>query len=237
MHYDFKQKLNKLDSNAYVGLQIPEIDRILNRALNLYVLLIAYPRLQNSIFGFEKIQRTIDDIRPLVIDDKTVCSIIVNPNEAKLGLGILPDDYMYYLSSTFIAKKNDITKRLDVHVAKHGENIFNSFDSSDFEWGVVNVIFNNKGIQAKLKDFEIVTFNIDYIKTHPYMHNAENFGNGLYKLPSGKSLVGFQDCILPESTHDEITDLAVLLTTNDLNLSDVYQLKKDISITKQNIIN
>ena len=51
MHYDFKQKLNRVDTNTYSGLRVPEIDRSLNNAINLYMLLIAEPRLRNQ-FGY-----------------------------------------------------------------------------------------------------------------------------------------------------------------------------------------
>ena len=44
MHYDFKTKLNKLDSNLYRNLQIPEIDRKLNEAMFIFIKSIAEPR-------------------------------------------------------------------------------------------------------------------------------------------------------------------------------------------------
>jgi len=34
MHYDFKQKFNKIDSQKNKGLLVPEIDWLLNEALN-----------------------------------------------------------------------------------------------------------------------------------------------------------------------------------------------------------
>ena len=44
MHYDFKKKLNKIDSQQKKNLLIPEIDWTLNEAQNLYVDIIAQPR-------------------------------------------------------------------------------------------------------------------------------------------------------------------------------------------------
>jgi hypothetical protein len=46
-----------------------------------------------------------------------------------------------------------------------------------------------------------------------------------YTLPDGTVLVGSQDCELPEHTHREIVDIAVLITTGDLQSGD-YQLKQ-----------
>ena len=70
--------------------------------------------------------------------------------------------------------------------------------------------------------FEITGVDIVYIKKHPYMHNAEDFGNSGYKRPgTGIILTGTQNCILDEHTHNEIVDLAVMLAQSsiqDLNV-------------------
>ena len=36
MHYDFKMKLNKIDSEQYRNLRVPEIDWLLNEILQIY---------------------------------------------------------------------------------------------------------------------------------------------------------------------------------------------------------
>ena len=75
MHYDFKKKLNKVDSQQYRNLLIPEIDWALNEAQNVFVDIVSEPRLRTNL-GFEKSQKNIDDIRTLVISD--LCSTISN---------------------------------------------------------------------------------------------------------------------------------------------------------------
>ena len=55
------------------------------------------------------------------------------------------------------------------------------------------------------------------------MHNAEDFRGGSYELLSGQVLTGFVNCELPEQTHREIVDIAVLLVTGQL--SSDYQAK------------
>ena len=37
MHYDFKQKINKIDSQKYRNLRIPEIDWKLNEAQEIFI--------------------------------------------------------------------------------------------------------------------------------------------------------------------------------------------------------
>jgi len=237
MHYDFKQKLNKIDSNAYTGLKIPEIDRVLNRALNMYILLIAKPRLKSTSKGFEKIQRTIDDLRPLISNNHEL--EVVNSNSSEINYSLDFTNYLYYLSTAkLLCSKGGVEKELNTIVIKHDDRNINSvFFNSDFEWGECNIRFFNYGIKVFTNNFTVKSFSINYITKHPYIHNAENFIGGKYLLPTGKELTGYQDCILDEITHDEIVDLAVLLTTNDLVLSDSYQMKKDVSIMKQIINN
>ena len=43
MHYDFKKKLNKIDSQQNRNLLIPEIDWTLNEAQELFVKITAFP--------------------------------------------------------------------------------------------------------------------------------------------------------------------------------------------------
>ena len=71
MHYDFKKKLNKVDSEQNRNLLVPEIDWALNEAQELFIKMVAEPR-QRSFLGFEKSQRTIDDIRTIVESEQVV---------------------------------------------------------------------------------------------------------------------------------------------------------------------
>ena len=58
------------------------------------------------------------------------------------------------------------------------------------------------------------------------MHNAQGFGISGYTTLTGQALTGIQNCELPEHTHREIVDLAVLLTAGDWSMAD-YQLKQN----------
>ena len=72
MQYDIKFKLNKVDSQQYRNLRIPELDWVINEAYEIFVKSIAEPRTSNYL-GFETSQRTIDDIRTIVASkDKLV---------------------------------------------------------------------------------------------------------------------------------------------------------------------
>ena len=62
MHYDFKKKLNKVDSQQYRNLLIPEIDWALNEAQNVFVDIVSEPRLKTHL-GFEKSQKNIQTLK------------------------------------------------------------------------------------------------------------------------------------------------------------------------------
>lgn len=218
MHYDFKKKLNKVDSQQNRNLLIPEIDWALNEALELYVKIIAQPRMK-SYFGFEVNQRSIDDIRTLVVNNQ--CLNVIN------NVVALPPEYWHFIKGNITMSKDScVNVKGTFHLRQHDDDFENSpFDKSSFEWRTVNGVFFDGGI--KVYDDGTFTNNqlcISYIKKHPYIHNAQDFRTGTYKLPSGIVLTGTSSCVLPEHTHREIVDIAVLLVTGEIQGQD-YQLK------------
>ena len=220
MHYDFKMKLNKLDSQQYKNLRIPEIDWVLNEAAELFVKMVAEPRLRSHL-GFEKSQRNIDDIRTLVTDVEVA---FIN------DVATLPTDYMYYLRGRVAMIKN-CTKLGILKIKQHDDEYeISPFDTSSFEWGEVNGVFKSGGIVIEdANDFTVTSLKLSYIKQIDYMHDAEDFPGGTYNTLSGVALggpgnPGTQDCILPNQTHREVIDIAVLLVTGQLQMPD-YQVK------------
>lgn len=233
MHYDFKKKLNKIDSQQNKNFLIPEIDWTLNEAHELFVKLIAKPRMRNHL-GFETSQRSIDDIRTLVVrpesDPNASISVINN-------IVTLPSNYWHFIKADVTMIKDKCTSRKATFIPREHDDEFeeSTFDNSSFKWKTVNGVFFENGI--KLFDdgtFTNQTFNITYIKELPYIHNAEDFRNGQYKLPSGLLLTGTVDSPLPRHTHREIVDLAVLIATGEIQAAD-YQIKlQKLSINKIN---
>ena len=222
MHYSFKMKLNKIDSQQYANLQVPQIDLLLNEAQEIFIKLIAEPRFPKSYLGFESSQRSIEDIRTLVVEDFLV-------QVSQKGIAALPEDYMYWSNATLLMSKDiciDVPATLTIrqHDDKYKDS---SFDVSSFEWREINGVFNKDGIKLSVPDGTTITkLYITYIKKPAYIHNAKGFGNGTYNLPSGKVLSGSVNCELPEYTHNEIVDIAVMLASGNLEYPD-YSIKKD----------
>jgi hypothetical protein len=227
MHYDFKTKLNKIDSQQYRNLRIPEIDWKLNEAQELFVKMVAKPRLSKSL-GFETSQRSTDDIRTIVVND--YCSAVVN------SIGTLPDNYWHFLSGkTLMDKGQCIGFPSTLKIRQHDDEFENSpFDCSSFEWREVNAVFYESGLKL-YNDGTFInkTLCISYIKKLNYIHNAEDFRSGTYKLPSGTVLTGSEDCVLPEHTHREIVDIAVLLATGEMQLPDFQAKQAKVNLNQR----
>lgn len=231
MHYDIKQKINKVDSQQYRNLRVPEIDWKLNEGVDIFIKSVAEPRINNHL-GFEVNQRTIDDIRTLVKND-------VSLTESQTLYFDLPNDYMFFVSGHVILEREGCEKdrvaRLIIrqHDDRHEES---PFDKSSYEWKEVNGRFVGNQIRLFTDDtFTIKELRIDYIRKHAYIHNAQDFlPGGTYNLPDGTTLTGSQDCELPEHTHREIVDIAVLIITGELQIPD-YQIKQaKINLNKIN---
>lgn len=217
MHYDFKKKLNKIDSQQNRNLLIPEIDWTLNEAQELFVKITAFPK-KYEYLGFEIGQRTIDDIKSIVEPDFEID--VVN------NLATLPENYWFYVSGDGLMDKGNCKDVKGTLIIRQHNDSFeeSSFDSSSFEWRTINGVFNKNGIKLFSEDFKITKLRINYIKKLSYIHNAGQFRTGQYNLPSGTVLSGSKDCELPEHTHREIVDIAVLIASGELQAQD-YQIK------------
>lgn len=228
MHYDFKQKLNKIDSQKYRNLLVPEIDWKLNEALGILIKAVAFPR-QNRIIGFEINQRIKDDLRSLVKEqflENNDCLSVTKINDLIYKTSI-PSDYQYYIKSFVNATKDTCTRKLIGLSKNHGDrNEQSAFNNSSFEWEEANILFVGNDLHAYTDNtFIINNVCLTYYKIHPYMHNAKDFNNGSYKMIDGVTiLTGSQDCILPVTVHSDIVDIAVLITTGDL-ISN-YEIKQ-----------
>lgn len=218
MHYDFKKKLNKVDSQQNRNLLVPEIDWAINEAHELFVKMIAQPRMK-SYLGFELNQRNIDDIRTIVV--KSNCLNVVN-NTASL-----PGNYWHYVKGHVEMSKGPCKNiKGKFHLKQHDDEFEESpFDNSNFEWRNVNGVFYEGGIQVHTDGtFTVDKLCIDYIRKLTYIHNAEDFRPGGYRLPSGTLLTGSVNSELPEHTHREIVDIAVAIVTGEIQGGD-YEIK------------
>lgn len=233
MHYDFKQKLNKIDSNKFRDLVVPEIDWKLNEAQELFVKITAQPKLRKSL-GFEVTQRTIDDISTIVINQTVANGQSLTDFGDNSLQSSLPDDYWFFVNAKVLATKGTCTDQLlDTRPIQHDDNAHASpFDRSSFRWKVANIRFIKEGIRVFTDgDFIPSKIILDYLRKPRIIHNAQDWEGGSYDpLDGGATLSGTQSSELPVGVHRDIVDLAVLITAGDLGLN-AYPIRKD----KENI--
>lgn len=226
MHYDFKQKLNKVDSQKYRNLLIQETDWKLNEAMEVFIKTIAEPRFSNSGLGVEGNERIIDDLRAVVVEKYQATISRFDNRSYTIAL---PANYWFLLNADADGSKGTCSGRnLKCIQRIHDEQPEESpFDISSFEWEETNYRYYQNGIRFFTDGtFTIDNVYLDYILRPPYMHYAAGVSGGSYNTPSGTTLTGTQDCIFSNSDSicREIVDIAVLITTGDLQMSD-YQVK------------
>lgn len=226
MHYDIKTKLNKIDTQTYRNLKIPEIDWALNEAQELFVKMIAEPRMKNHL-GFETSQRVIDDIRTIVVNNN--CVPIAS------NIAALPDDYWFFVGAEVAMEKgacNGVKGRF--HVRQHDDEFESSpFDRSSFEWRHVNGVFFEGGVKFFTDGtFTLSQFCLSYIRKLAFIHYASGYNVGGYRLPDGTLLTGLVNCELPEHTHREIVDLAVAIKSGEIQSPDYQQKAAKLNLNK-----
>jgi hypothetical protein len=161
-------------------------------------------------------QRLIEDIKTLVVGG--TWTAVTN------NVITLPSNYLYFVRCRVKLSKGICTgKEAVLYIREHNDLFEESqFYNSSFEWREVNGFYETQGIQA----FTDGTFTIDeaklsYIRKMAYMHNAQDFGTGSYNHPSGVTLTGTVNCDLPEHTHREVVDIAVMLAASEVQTSDL----------------
>lgn len=228
MHYDYKQKLNKIDSQKYRDLYVPEIDWKLNEAQELLVKIIAEPRLQRQL-GFEVNQRTIDDIRTIVVNQKFADGVTPTVFDDSSYLVTLPVKYWFRVRIDVYGTKGNCSNVLlyDSKLSQHDDDTESEFNKSSFEWRVSNYRYIREGVRLFTdKTFSITKVCFAYLLQPRMIHNAQDYIGGTYNTPDGVALTGSQSSELPEGIHREIVDLAVFITAGNLNLSS-YGIKQN----------
>jgi len=236
MHYDVRTKLNEIDSSKYRKLKVPEIDWKLNLAQELLIKNIAEPH--NNDIGFEFNQRTIDDIRSIVVNQKYKDGIVatIYDEEDHSYLIELPDDYMSYLNSKVYANKGTCSKmKLQTKIIKHDDETESSdFYKSSLNWRLANIRFIKEGLRVFTSgEFDVDRMCLEYIYQPVFMHNAQDFEDGKYTNLRGEVLTGAVDCELPVNTHSEIVNLAVFMIANDLSLPNVRNKQAAVELDRK----
>ena len=210
MHYEFKLKLNKVDSLDYTNFLVPEIDWYLNEAQHIFIK-TRYSGNNSRAAGFEQSQKRIDDLRNIVVRD-TILATIPTSSDPSVYEAVLPSTGLerYLFSLRIIANgfKSTCEGKLNCILTQHddlNDTLKNPFYAPSFEWREVPIVFGTSGGGASDANkvfvytdgsFSITSLNIDYLRHPARIAYPSGFAGNQYILPDSTStlIVADQNC-------------------------------------------
>ena len=242
-HYDFKVKIDKVDSLSKRNFNVAEIDWILNEAILLFVK-ERYGITNIKQQGFETSQKRISDLNNLVVKCPTIkqpalIPNLVSPNLWEVDLKDLKYPYLFLIRGECKVSKSNCAPRVAIlKQIPHDDlstSLTNPFYKPSFLWQEVLTVFgrNNNTPDSTLSnsvnqqasvymytdDFAIDEVYLEYIK-YP---NKVSIGGYTYLDGSPSVLT---ECDLAEETHKEIVDIAVTEASRIIEDPEFIQLKE-----------
>lgn len=236
-HYDFKLKIDKVDSLSKDDFHPAEIDWLLNESVEVFMKQ-RYGLTNNVSKGFEVTQKRIDDLKTLVIKSPSsiqpalpVVLIDTKHGMYEAKLGDLEFNYYFLIRAEASISKSDCTKCVGVTNVQHDDltaALNDSFQKPNFEWGEVVAVFgketqpiSNKGSLYLYSNGEFVIDNvyIEYLKEPTRISVA-----GYTRMDGSPSLAVQSD--MPDHTHREIVDLAVQIASGIIESPEYVQFKQ-----------
>jgi hypothetical protein len=244
MHWDFKLKANKLDSNHKKDLSTQEIDHFLNLAQTYFFESIYagnFARLQK--FGFESIQQTID-ILSNFIPKNGQSMPITNFGEGKYFVSFKDLNYKYaHLIRTHL---NTSCGEISVSIEQHDDLNFllkDEFKKPSTKWKrALGVIQSDDEYSSGLLIYTDPTTSVDSVileylrcpsKLFYGRQDALNY-EGYDSLEFITTGVGYKkgddpvSCEFPEKYHPTIVDIAVREAYRALEYTEKVALQQDI---------
>jgi hypothetical protein len=222
MILSYKLKLDKIDSSAYPDIQEPEIKYWLDEAANRFVKQ-RYERTNIKRKGFEESQKRTDDLRVAVRTLNVIAATPV-PNINDAFSLTLPNDYRYLVKI-----------KLNVTYPCNGETVTATVSPKQIEQDDIHVLLKdpfNRPIEEKplfiMEGNEIIIYT-GGLST--IVSGDMTYINLFYRLqPGAINFDGTTDHYvntdvydaLADDTHDEIVDIAVKLTLENIE-SQRYQ--------------
>jgi len=247
LHYDFKLKLDKVDSQQKRNLKDWEVDWFLNDAIQVFLNQVVGGN-NIRLTGFEQEQRRIDDVRTLVIKSPSslqqgLIPITVNSNLYELPLSELGKDpitqikrfdyYQLIRLRVDISKPGCSNKNISVTQVQHddlNQSLSSPFHRPSFEWGDVLTVFGASTNGTDEGSIFFYTDGFDVIRAYPeYIKKPNRVWVGTYNSLDGKYTLPVTptnpvvNCDLPETTHSRIVDLAVDIATGVIQSPNMLQ--------------
>jgi len=245
MAYDFKLKLDKVDSQQKRNLKDWEVDWFLNDAIQVFLNQVVGGN-NIRLTGFEEEQRRYDDIRTLVIKSPSSLQpglpvLTLNSNLYELplaSLGIDPitntkrfDYYQLVRLRVDISKTGCANKNTGVRQIQHDDlnnALISPFHKPSFIWSEVLTTYGASTNGTDEGSIFFYTDNFSVLQAYPdYIKRPNKVWLGTYNSLDGNYTVTVPqttvDCDLPATTHPRITDLAVDIATGVIQSPNMLQ--------------
>lgn len=230
LHYDFKLKLDKVDSQQKRNLKDWEVDWFLNDAIQVFLNQVVGGN-NIRLTGFEEEQRRYDDIRTLVIKSPSslqppVSVLTINSNLYELPLASLAKDYYQLIRLRVdISKTGCANKNVGVTQVQHDdldEAYLSPFSRPSFIWGDVLTTYGASTNNTNKGSIFFYTDNFSVIQAYPeYIKRPNRVHIGTYTDLNGNNTI--TQCDLPDTTHPRIVDLAVDIATGVIQSPNMLQ--------------
>ena len=239
MHWLFKDRFNRLDSNHYEDLTPARIDNRLQNAINFFVEHYA----QSNQLPFESTQSRLDMISTLVVRSEPVQPTLISDNLYEVRLDNLSYEYKHLVRASIKCSDQD-AGIVSVRIIKHDDlthSLNDEFQKPNIAWkrvlGTIGKNTNNDNTSSLFiyTDGLIDTVYIDYIRkpvevffggynTLEYLDCQNSGGVDCSQYNSnGDDPV---HCDIAEGYHDLIVDFAVreawrnIQSYNDVQILD-----------------
>ena len=237
LHYDFKYKIDKVDSLQRQNFIPAEIDWILNEAIRIFIKQ-RFGITNNKKLGFETSQKRIQDLRTLQINSPTskqpaIIPSLVSGNMYELKLSNLAFNFLFLTRLTAkVSKTGCVDKVARVKEIQHDDLsdvlLANPFYKPSFEWGEVVCNFARTDQTAdsigSIYLYTDGTFTIPEVYVE-YLKFPNKVCLGGYTDMNGSSTVTVE-CDLPEHSHSEIVDIAVTEAARIISDPNFLQIKQ-----------
>lgn len=209
--YRFKLKLDKLDTNKKVNIEIPQYILYLNSA-QMRVVNRKLDGTNPKAIGFEQDQKRIQELKPISMPMESISATVVNDNLYTVDLSLLTEKLLRVVRSQSEGHTKECTDKAVLNNVELPSNDMNyilndSYNKPDFNWREVPVNYKQNSMYI-YSDGNIIidNCNIEYLR---YPRTIDKAG---YTKFDGSASVD-SNCEFDIAMSDEIIDEAVLLAS------------------------
>lgn len=228
-HYEFKLKMDRVDTMSSTDFNAAEIDWLINEAQLVYINNRINPA--KKARGFEGDQKRIDDLSTLVIKypiQPGITPTLLDAEIYEVDLADLSYPYLHLISAfTNVDLGNDCIKSTPLKFIQHDdyrEALRDPFNSPSLDFIPYNFGRSTAGNSSAIFIYTSnLSGTLDKVFVE-YIKRPVKVSLGTYQYIDGITYPT-TDCELPEHTHSEIVDLACLLAATAIESPEYLQLK------------